>query len=177
LGRGVSADGATHATRVSKNSSYSPSPPPSIWMLVLNGCPRKRPRSDKPLTSSGRMNASATAELSSRTSLTTSALSRDTISVQAAGAGSQKPRVGGGGRASIVGQRFPVVHASTLACVSHISDGVAHQTSLRSRRTMMIYANSLRWEAGRLFILPVTARWTTSVRRHSRIQALPRRRL
>src|SRR5262245_3165799 len=60
----------------------------------------------------------STAELPSRTSLTTSALSRDTISVQAAGAGSQKPRVGGGGRTSIVGQRVPVVHASTLACVS-----------------------------------------------------------
>jgi hypothetical protein len=56
-------------------------------------------------------------ELSPRTSPTTSALSRDTISVQATGAGSQKPRVGGGGRASIVGQRFPVVHASTLASV------------------------------------------------------------
>jgi hypothetical protein len=59
-----------------------------------------------------------TSELSSRTSLTTLALSRDTISIQAAGAGSQKPRVGGG-RTSIVGQRFPVVHASTLAlCVT-----------------------------------------------------------
>ena len=32
------------------------------------------------------------------TSLTTSAVSRDTFSVQAAGAGSHKPRVGGGGR-------------------------------------------------------------------------------
>src|SRR5262245_23979650 len=73
------------------------------------------------------------------------------------------------GRRSSTPLRSPVCH--------NISDGLAHQTSLRLRRTMMIYANSLRWEAGRLFILPVTARWTTSVRRHSRIQALPRRRL
>ena len=36
-------------------------------------------------------------------------------------------------------------------------DGVAHQTSLRSRTTMMIYPNSLHVrEAGRLSILPVT---------------------
>ena len=41
--------------------------------------------------------------------------------------------------------------------LSHrITDGVAHQTSLRSRRTMMTRANSRAREAGRLFILPVT---------------------
>src|SRR5262245_64371910 len=78
-------------------------------------------RRERPLPGGSGQSAARTvppAELSSRTSLTTSALSRDTLSVQAAGAGSQKPRVGGGGRTSIVGQRFPVVHASTLACVS-----------------------------------------------------------
>ena len=39
------------------------------------------------------------------TSLTTSAVSRHTVSVQAAGAGSHKPRVGGGGRVA-GGERF-----------------------------------------------------------------------
>ena len=38
-------------------------------------------------------------------------------------------------------------------------DGVAHQTSLRSRRTMMICAISPGREAGSLFIGPVTL-WT-----------------
>jgi hypothetical protein len=39
-----------------------------------------------------------------------------------------------------------------------ITDGVAHQTSLRSQGTMMTRADSREREAGRLFILPVTAR-------------------
>ena len=45
------------------------------------------------------------------TSLTTSAVSRDTLAIQAAGAGSQKPRVGGGGRVSV-----SRVAVSTLLC-------------------------------------------------------------
>ena len=44
-------------------------------------------------------------------SLTTSAVSRDTMPVQAAGAGSQKPGVGGGGRVSV-----SRVAVSTLLC-------------------------------------------------------------
>src|SRR5262249_47953313 len=66
------------------------------------------------------------------TSLTTSALSRDTISVQAAGAGSQKLRAGGGGRGAIASARVVGVHASTLNNSYSIKDGGAHQTSLRS---------------------------------------------
>ena len=90
------------------------------------------------------------------TSLTTSAVSRDTFPVQAAGAGSHKPRVGGGGRNR---RRCALsdVHTSTLETSHYIKNGVAHQTSLRSRRTMMTRANSRRREAGRLFILPVTS--------------------
>jgi hypothetical protein len=88
------------------------------------------------------------------TSLTTSAVSRDTLSVQAAGAGSHQPRVGGGGRAATVS--VSDVHASTLEISHHVDDGVAHHTSLRSRRTMMTRTNSRRREAGRLFILSVT---------------------
>jgi hypothetical protein len=50
------------------------------------------------------------------TSLTASAVSRDTMSDQAAGAGSHKPRVGGGGRVSVF-SGFDV-HASTLEKLS-----------------------------------------------------------
>jgi hypothetical protein len=48
----------------------------------------------------------ANPSLALETSLTTSAVSRNTFSVQAAGAGSHKPRVGGGSRVA-GGERFP----------------------------------------------------------------------
>jgi hypothetical protein len=88
------------------------------------------------------------------TSLTTSALSRDTFSVQAAGADSHLPRVGGGGR--VTGARVWGCPHLSARNTHRTTDGVAHQTSLRSRRTMMTRANSRTREAGCLFILPVT---------------------
>src|SRR5713101_3525036 len=56
-------------------------------------------------------------------------------------------------------RRFFSSMSSLLArSVSLHQLGVAHQTSLRSPWTMMIYSNSLRLrEAGSLFTLPVTA--------------------
>ena len=91
----------------------------------------------------------------SGSSLTTSAVSRHTFSVQAAGAGSHKPK----SRRRRPWHDRRISSMSTL-CAQSVSlhhDGVAHQTSLRSRRTMMTRANSLRArEAGSLISLPVT---------------------
>jgi hypothetical protein len=88
-------------------------------------------------------------------SLTTSKLSRHTFSVQAAGAGSHKPRVGRGGRA-----RSPRSHSVSTPSARSVSlhhDGVSALTSLRSRRTMMTRANSLHTrEAGRPIDIAVT---------------------
>jgi hypothetical protein len=87
-------------------------------------------------------------QVGSRTSLTTSAVSRDTLPVQAAVAGSHKPKSR---------RRRPWHHRrmrnrrcprSALNSVSPHHDGVAHQTSLRSRGTMMTRANSLQREGG-----------------------------
>ena len=50
-------------------------------------------------------------------------------------------------------RRCPHLSARKTHRTTH---GVAHQTSLRSRRTMMTHTNSRTREAGRLFILPVT---------------------
>ena len=90
-----------------------------------------------------------------RSSLTTSAVSRHTLSVQAAGAGSHKPKR----RRRRPWHDCRISSMSTLRAqsVSLHHDGVAHQTSLRSRRTMMTRANSLHArEAGSLISLPVT---------------------
>src|SRR5687767_15091508 len=75
------------------------------------------------------------------TSLTTSAVSRHTLSAQAAGAGSHQLGVGGGGRvrASRAFQGCPRLNARMF---HSLTNGVAHQTSLRSQRTMMTRANS-----------------------------------
>jgi hypothetical protein len=88
-------------------------------------------------------------------SLTTSAMSRHTFSVQAAGAGSHKQRAGGGGRGH--DRRVPSVSTLSAQSVSPHHDGVLHQTSLRSRWTMMTRANSLHVrEAGRPINVSVT---------------------
>src|SRR5216684_5421532 len=66
-------------------------------------------------------------------------------------------RAGGGGRGAITACVIVDVHARRSISVSLHHDGVAHQTSLRSRRTMMTRANSLHArEAGSLISLPVT---------------------
>jgi hypothetical protein len=88
-------------------------------------------------------------------SLTTSAESRHTASVQAAEAGSHEPK----SRRRRPWHDRPHaldVHAPRSIRAPH-HDGVAHQTSLRSRWTMMTRANSLHMrEAGSLISLPVT---------------------
>ena len=102
------------------------------------------------------------------TSLTTSAKSRDTLPVQAAGAGSHQLRVGGGGRVSGGSSVFGCPPLNARNSLPH-NNGVAHQTSLRSQRD---HDDSCglpsRREAGRLFILPVTITRTTSPHRHPR---------
>src|SRR5262249_28562919 len=135
--------------------------------ICTSAQPRSKPRSG--------CWTSATPSLGLETSLTTSALSRDTVPAQAAGAGSQKPRVGGGGRVSSV--RTSSCRPSTLAYFTNISDGVAYQTSLRSQRTMMIRANSRSTGGGSpIHFAGHRINWTISPRRHPRIQASPRRR-
>ena len=110
------------------------------------------------------------------TSLTTSAVSRDTLPVQAAGAGSHKPMSRRRQPWLVVVSRVECPLSALNPSLHH--NGVAHQTSLRSRTTMMMCANSLHVrEAGSLTILPVTKSRTTSPRRHPRIQASPLRRL
>ena len=109
------------------------------------------------------------------TSLTTSALSRDTFSVQAAGAGSHKPRVGGGGRAS-VGQRCRVSTPQRSKIFHSINDGVAHQTSLRSQRDHDDSCELPCTGGGSPIHFAGHDRRTTSPHRHPRIQASPLRR-
>src|SRR5262249_1432680 len=65
------------------------------------------------------------------------------------------------------------VHPQARCPHYFIRNGDIYHTSRRSRRTMMTRPNSPSGEAGRPFILPVTARWTTSVRRHSRTLVSP----
>lgn len=91
------------------------------------------------------------------TSLTTSAVSRHTLSVQAAVAGSHKLRVGGGGRVCSA-QTFSVLRMSTrnarnLRCITAV---LPTKHLFGHTGTMMTRANSRRREAGRLFILPGT---------------------
>jgi hypothetical protein len=93
--------------------------------------------------------------LGSGSSLTTSAMSRHTSSVQAAGAGSHKPK--SRRRRPWHDRRIASMFTLRAQSVSPHHDGVAHHTSLRSRRTMMTRANSLHVrEAGSLISLPVT---------------------
>jgi hypothetical protein len=80
-------------------------------------------------------------------SLTTSAMSRHTFSVQAAGAGSHKPK----SWRRRPRQRSPDSFRCPLSALKSVSlhhDGVLHQTSLRSRWTMMTRANSLHLREG-----------------------------
>jgi hypothetical protein len=88
-------------------------------------------------------------------SLTTSAMSRHTFSVQAAGAGSHKPK--SWRRRPWHDRRVPSMSTLSAQSVSLHHDGVLHQTSLRSRWTMMTHANSLHVrEAGRPINVAVT---------------------
>src|SRR4029453_8272883 len=89
------------------------------------------------------------------TSLTTSAVSRDTFSDQAAGAGSLKPRVGGGGRVTD-GQRFWMSNTQRSKSFTASMTVLPTKHLFGHNGTMMPRANSRRREAGRLFILPVT---------------------
>jgi hypothetical protein len=90
-------------------------------------------------------------------SLTTSAVSRHTFSVQAAGAGSHKPK--SGRRRPWHDRRVPSMSTLRAQSVSPHHDGVRHQTSLRSQWTMMTRANSLHVrEAGRPINVAVTQR-------------------
>ena len=92
-------------------------------------------------------------------SLTTSAVSRHTLSVQAAVAGSHKLRVGGGGRvfrlrrspfSDVRPQRSTSLRGSlTVLPTKHL---FGHTGTMTTR------ANSRCRQAGRLFILPVTIR-------------------
>jgi hypothetical protein len=111
------------------------------------------------------------------TSLTTSAMSRDTLPAQAAGAGSHKP---------MSRRRWPWlvapivndVHSQRSIQPCHITTVLPTKHLFGHTRTMMSYTNSPRVrEAGSLSILPVTTIRTTSPRRHPRIQASPLRRL
>jgi hypothetical protein len=108
-------------------------------------------------------------------SLTTSALSRDTFSVQAAGAGSHKPRVGGGGRVS-VGQRCRMSTPQRSTICHRINNGVAHQTSLRSQRDHDDSCELPSTGGGAPIHFAGHDRRTTSPHRQPRIQASPLRR-
>src|SRR5262249_29639213 len=91
------------------------------------------------------------------TSLTTSAVSRDTFSVQA-GAGSHQLKVGGGGRAvsvqTLSAFRCPTPQRSKSFTASMTVGPTKHLFGHTG--TMMTRANSRRREAGCLFILPGT---------------------
>ena len=88
-------------------------------------------------------------------SLTTSTVSRHSFSVQAAGAGSHKPKSWRRRRGN--DRRVPSMSTLSAQSVSPHHDGVLHQTSLRSRWTMMTRANSLNVrEAGRPINVSVT---------------------
>jgi hypothetical protein len=88
-------------------------------------------------------------------SLTTPATSRHTFSVQAAGAGSHKPK--SRRRRPWHDRRVPSMSTLSTQSVSPHHDGLLHQTSLRSRWTMMTRANSLLpREAGRPINVAVT---------------------
>ena len=89
------------------------------------------------------------------TSLTTSVVSRDTFSVQAAGAGSHKPRGGGGGRVTD-GQRIRMSAPQRSKSLTASMTVLPTKHLFGHNGTMMTRANSRRREAGRLFILPVT---------------------
>ena len=118
-----------------------------------------------PLRSRGRFGYWIPLECSAvlETSLTTSAVSRDTISDQAAEAAVRQS-------VSVVD-----VHPSTLG-ISRITRGVAHHTSLRSQRDHDDSCELPGWGGGSPFHFAGHVPRTISPHRHSRIQASPRRR-
>jgi hypothetical protein len=114
--------------------------------------------------------AALSAQLSPRTSLTTSAVSRDTFPVRAATA-AVECCCASDTVPCVERPRCPLRSAQYPPCI--IRSGDIYQTSLPSQRTMMTRANSPNGEAGRLFILPVTATLDHVRGRHSRILVSP----
>jgi DNA invertase Pin-like site-specific DNA recombinase len=86
-----------------------------------------------------------------------------------------KARVGGGGRVS-GGQRFPMSTPQRSKLSSSITDGVAHQTSLRSPRDHDDSCELPSTGGGSPIHFAGHDPRTTSPHRHPRIQASPRRR-